>query len=57
MNRVIYRLEGIRTQGSQAYEVQVKVLDAKSAGVPQSRERLFIVGRRHEWVVRPIVWP
>jgi len=47
-NYLINQLEKIKYEGSVAYNVYHHVLNTKDYGIPQNRERLFIVGVRKD---------
>ena len=56
---ILKTLQGMKTpQGQPMYTVQFRVLDAsKHGGLPQHRERMFIVGVKNSKLKHPLVWP
>ena len=55
-DRIILRL---RTLNDKAYLVSWRVMNAEHHGIPQHRERVYIVGVRKDVQVRtkPYIWP
>ena len=52
------RLQGVKdTDGTSLYALYVKVLNAADHGLPQSRQRLFIVGLQRKLIRSPFKWP
>lgn len=43
--------------GSQFYNVYAKILDASNYGLPQSRQRLFVVALKKKEMMRKFRWP
>ncbi|CAK0843296.1 unnamed protein product, partial [Prorocentrum cordatum] len=43
--------------GSAAYEVRWKFLNACDNGSPQNRKRIYIIGLRRDAIVKPFAWP
>ena len=46
--KIIKSLENVGDNGNKLYNVQWKVLNTKDYGIPQNRERVFIVGTRKD---------
>ncbi|CAK0905614.1 unnamed protein product, partial [Prorocentrum cordatum] len=54
----IYILKGIeQAQKTLGYVVHVNKLNSKDFGVPQTRERVFVVGVRQDSAMHPFTWP
>ena len=54
---VLSALEGIQRNGAGAYYISWQLLNARTFGTPQNRERLFICGLRKDSGVSRMVWP
>lgn len=50
-----YVLETLR--GFEDYFVEYRILNTKDFGIPQNRERVYIVGIKHSCLAAPFTWP
>ena len=55
---IALRLKGVKdADGTSLYALYVKVLNAADHGLPQSRQRVFIIGLQRKLIKSPFKWP
>ena len=57
-NKIVRLLRSIKTDnGDRAYKVMWALLNSQNHGLPQNRERVFIVGLRTDALIHEFCWP